>query len=221
MIAIERDERCLPALAEIDDALSGRLDIIAGDALATDLSPHLADGPTRDRRQPALQHRARRCWSAGSSREPWPPWWRSLTLMFQREVAERIVAAPGSARTYGRLARARGWRCEASILFDVAAQRLHAAAEGHLVGRAAPAAPSRLRPATRRCSNASRTAAFGQRRKMLRQSLKALGVGSGPRSSTRRGLDETARAEEIAVAGFVRAGERAGRGLAQALASAR
>ena len=124
-----------------------------------------------------------------------------MVLMFQREVAERIVAAPGS-KSYGRLSVLAGWRTQARILFDVAPRRLRAAAQGDLVGgaarcRAQPplACPS---PALQRVTEA----AFGQRRKMLRQSLKSLGVDPAPLLEA-AGIDPTTRAEDVPVEGFV------------------
>jgi 16S rRNA (adenine1518-N6/adenine1519-N6)-dimethyltransferase len=132
--------------------------------------------------------------------EPWPPWYQSMTLMFQREVAERIVARPG-ANNYGRLSVMAGWRTEAGILFDVSPRAFTpppkvTSSVVHLVPRQAPLA----------CDTAIlervTAAAFGQRRKMLRQSLKTLGVDAA-RLLARAGIEETRRAEEIDIAGFV------------------
>jgi 16S rRNA (adenine1518-N6/adenine1519-N6)-dimethyltransferase len=131
---------------------------------------------------------------------PWPPWYRSLTLMFQREVAERIVAPPGS-KTYGRLSVLAGWRSQASILFDVPARAFTpppkvTSSVVHFVPRAEPLAcnPDVLERVV--------AAAFGQRRKMLRQSLKTLGIDAADLLE-RAGIQPTRRAEEIDVAGFV------------------
>jgi 16S rRNA (adenine1518-N6/adenine1519-N6)-dimethyltransferase len=132
--------------------------------------------------------------------EPWPPWYDSLVLMFQREVAERIVAAPG-ARQYGRLAVLAGWRTEAKIMFDVAPSAFVpppkvTSSVVRLVPRASPLPCSRL------TLERVTTAAFGQRRKMLRQSLRA--VGDDAHAILRAvGIDPAARAEEISVEGFV------------------
>jgi 16S rRNA (adenine1518-N6/adenine1519-N6)-dimethyltransferase len=132
--------------------------------------------------------------------EPWPPWFRSMTLMFQREVAERIVAGPGT-NAYGRLSVLVGWRSEATILFDVSPRAFTPAPKVrsslvHFVPRRAPLAcdPAVLERVT--------AAAFGQRRKMLRQSLKTLGVDV-TQLLVKAGLEGTRRAEEIDVAGFV------------------
>ena len=132
--------------------------------------------------------------------EPWPPWYESMTLMFQREVAERIVAGPGTD-AYGRLSVLVGWRSEAAILFDVAASAF----------TPPPKVTSSLvrlvpRPAPMACNVATlervTAAAFGQRRKMLRQSLRALGVDAA-RLLADAGIEVTRRAEEIDVKGFV------------------
>lgn len=210
VIAIERDRRCLPALAEIAAHYPGRLEVIDGDALAVDLTPHLGGAPARIV--------ANLPYNIGTpllvgwlSLEPWPPWWTSLTLMFQREVAERIVATPEQRADYGRLAILAGWRSEAKILFDVprtafVPQPKITSSIVHLVPRAAPD------PCDRRLLERITLAAFGQRRKMLRQSLK--GVLSDPLPIIEAAeLSPTARAEEVSVAGFVR--------LANALAALR
>ena len=141
--------------------------------------------------------------------EPWPPWYDAAVLMFQREVAERIVAAPGS-KSYGRLSVLVQWRCEARILFDVNPSAFVPAPKVtsslvRVVPRAAPLS------CDRRLLETVTQAAFGQRRKMLRQSLRSLGVDVACLLST-AGLAPTARAEDITVAGFV--------SLARALAAA-
>jgi 16S rRNA (adenine1518-N6/adenine1519-N6)-dimethyltransferase len=132
--------------------------------------------------------------------EPWPPWYDSLVLMFQREVAERIVAPPG-AKQYGRLAVLAGWRTEAKIMFDVAPSAFVpppkvTSSVVRLVPRASPL------PCSRATLERVTAAAFGQRRKMLRQSLRALG-GDTQQILAAAGIDPTARAEEISVEGFV------------------
>jgi 16S rRNA (adenine1518-N6/adenine1519-N6)-dimethyltransferase len=132
--------------------------------------------------------------------EPWPPWYDRLVLMFQREVAERIVARPGS-KSYGRLSVLAGWRSEARILFDVAASAFVPTPKvtSSLVELKPRPEPLRVEaPALQRVTQA----AFGQRRKMLRQSLRSLGVEPGPLLAT-AGIAETARAEDIPVEGFV------------------
>ena len=204
VVAIERDERCLAALAEISAACPGRLLVEAGDALAVDY-PALArahgdGGPVRiianlpyNIATPLLTN-----WIEDPA---WPPFWDRLVLMFQREVAERIVASPRERADYGRLGVLCGWRTQARILFDVPAAAF----------TPPPKVTSSIveiipRPEPLRCDMAVLTrvtqAAFGQRRKMLRQSLKSLGVDPLPLLQA-ASLPETARAEEIDVAGFV------------------
>ena len=118
VIAIERDERAIAALAEIAAHYPGRLDIVAGDALRSIRARSSA--ASRARVVANLPYNIATALLIGwLTAEPWPPWYDALVLMFQREVAERIVAAPGS-KTYGRLSVLADWRCEAKILFDVA-----------------------------------------------------------------------------------------------------
>ncbi len=200
VIAVERDRRCLPALAEIAAHYPGRLEVVDGDALAVDLSRLLGGEPARIV--------ANLPYNIGTpllvgwlSLDPWPPWWRSLTLMFQREVAERIVATPAQRADYGRLAVLTGWRCKAKILFDVpktafVPQPKITSSVVHLVPRPSP------EPCDRRLLERITLAAFGQRRKMLRQSLKAVTPDPLPMIEA-AGLPPTARAEEIPVEGFV------------------
>lgn len=197
VLAIERDERCLAALAEIEARYPGRLQVVAGDALTTDFA-RLTGG--EDVRIVAnlpynIGTELLVRWIAADS---WPPFWRSMTLMFQREVAERIVAEPGSG-AYGRLSVLAGWRTEARIAFDVPRQAFTpppkvTSSVVHITPRATPL-PARL-AAMERVTQA----AFGQRRKMLRQSLKSLG---GEDLLSRAGIDPTRRAETLAVAEFV------------------
>jgi len=199
VIAIERDPRCIAALAEIEARYPGRLKVIEGDALAIDPAPCLDDGPTRIVAN-LPYNVATALLVQWLTITPWPPWYDKLTLMFQREVAERIVAAPGS-KTYGRLSVLAGWRSEARILFDVSSAAFVpppkvTSSLVQLTPRAAPLACdlNALERVT--------AAAFGQRRKMLRQSLKSLGVDPMPLLEA-AGIAPTARAEEIPVAGFV------------------
>ena len=132
--------------------------------------------------------------------EPWPPWYDRLVLMFQREVAERIVAGPGT-KSYGRLSILAGWRCEARILFDVAASAFVPPPKLISSLVALVPRPTPL-PCDLRVLEQVTQAAFGQRRKMLRQSLKALGTDPLPMLA-RAGLEPTARAEDIPIEGFV------------------
>ena len=120
VVAIERDERCLAALSEVSDHYPGRLEVISGDALKTDFSTLVTDGP--------VKIVANLPYNIGTELlirwlivDRWPPFYQSMTLMFQREVAERIVAKPNSS-DYGRLGVLAGWRTEARIAFDVPPQ---------------------------------------------------------------------------------------------------
>jgi 16S rRNA (adenine1518-N6/adenine1519-N6)-dimethyltransferase len=200
VIAVERDERCLAALAEIAAHDPDRLTIIGGDALEVDLAPHLGGAPARivanlpyNVATPLLID-----WLQV---EPWPPWYDTMILMFQREVAERIVAEPGS-KAYGRLSVLAGWRTQARILFDIPPSAFVPRPQvTSSVVRLVPR-PSPL-PCNRATLERVTQAAFGQRRKMLRQSLKTLGTDPLPLLEA-AGLDPTARAEDIAVAGFVK-----------------
>ncbi len=199
IVAVERDDRAMAALAEIAARYPGRLDVVAGDALGVDLGEAL--GPERARIVANLPYNiATALLVKWLTVEPWPPWYDSMVLMFQREVAERIVAKPGG-KTYGRLAVLAGWRSEAKILFDVAPSAFVpppkvTSSVVRLVPRPVPLAcdAGLLQRVTE--------AAFGQRRKMLRQSLKSLGADPLPLLEA-AGLEPTARAEEIPVEGFV------------------
>jgi 16S rRNA (adenine1518-N6/adenine1519-N6)-dimethyltransferase len=199
IIAVERDPRAVAALAEIAERYPGRLDVIAADAL--DFDPRSRLGGARACIVANLPYNiATALLVAWLTLEPWPPWYERLTLMFQREVAERITAHPGS-KSYGRLSVLSGWRSEARILFDIAASAFVPAPKVtsslvELVPRPAPLPcdPKALQRVTQ--------AAFGQRRKMLRQSLRSLG-GEPSALLSAAGIAETARAEEIPVAGFV------------------
>jgi 16S rRNA (adenine1518-N6/adenine1519-N6)-dimethyltransferase len=199
VIAVERDERAIAALAEIAEHYPDRLRVIGGDALTFDIAPYLGKGPVRVVAN-LPYNIATALLISWLTAEPWPPWYDRLTLMFQREVAERIVARPGS-KSYGRLSVLVGWRTEAKILFDIAPSAFVpppkvTSSLVQLVPRAAPLV------CDRRALERVTEAAFGQRRKMLRQSLKQLGVAPIPLLE-RAGLDPTARAEDIAVDGFV------------------
>jgi len=199
VIAVERDERAIAALEEIAAHYPGRLTIVAGDAMEFDAAPHLTGDPTRVVAN--LPYNIATALLIGwLTAEPWPPWYDRLTLMFQREVAERIVAKPGS-KTYGRLSVLTGWRAEAKILFDISPSAFVpppkvTSSVVQLIPRAAPL------PCNRRALERVTEAAFGQRRKMLRASLKQLGVDPTPLLES-AGIDPTARAEDIAVEGFV------------------
>ena len=198
--AIERDARCLPALAELGDAFPGRLRVIEGDALEIDAGT-LFDGPYAIASNlpynvgTALFTR----WLDGSD---WPPAWTSLTLMFQAEVARRIVAAPGSGE-YGRLSVLAQWRSRAKIAMKVHRSAFTPppkvmSAIVHVVPDTAPGgvSPGVLERLT--------AAAFGQRRKMLRQSLK--GLPGGLEALETVGTEGTRRAETLTIDEFVALG---------------
>jgi 16S rRNA (adenine1518-N6/adenine1519-N6)-dimethyltransferase len=199
VIAIERDARAGAALAELAAYYPGRLDVVEADALTCDVRTLLGAGPARVVAN--LPYNIATALLIGwLSVDPWPPWYDQLVLMFQREVAERIVAAPGS-KSYGRLSVLAQWRCEAKILFDISASAF--------VPR--PKVTSSLVRLTPRENPLScernllervTTAAFGQRRKMLRQSLKSLGPALALLAAA--GIQETSRAEDLSVADFVR-----------------
>lgn len=198
VVAIERDRRCLPALAELAAVWPGHLRVIEGDAMALDEVAELGHGAHIVANLPynvgtALLVR----WLLA---EPWPPFWQSCTLMFQREVADRIVAAPGSS-AYGRLAVLAQWRSSARLAMAVHRSAFVPppkvmSAVVHLVPAIQPEGVSA------RTIERITAAAFGQRRKMLRQSLK--GVPGALDAAEAVGIDVTARAETIAVDAFVR-----------------
>lgn len=197
VVAIERDQRCLPALAEIAAHYPGRLEIVEGDALEIDCA-RFVDGPTRiianlpyNVATPLLTG-----WLTG---EDWPPFYSAMSLMFQKEVAERIVAKPGD-KAYGRLAVLAGWRTDAQIAFNLDPQNFTPAPKVMSSVVTFTPKPSPL-PARVKSLEAITKAAFGQRRKMLRQSLKSLG---GAALLERAGIAGTRRAEELDIAEFVR-----------------
>ena len=196
VVAVERDRRCMPALAELENAYPGKLRVIDADALTIDERREAGDGAHIISNLPynvgtALLLR----WMSG----PWPPWWQSLTLMFQREVAERIVAAPGS-KDYGRLSILSQWRANARIVLNVHRSAFVPApkvmsAVVHIVPKDMPEGvdPALLERLTE--------AAFGQRRKMLRSSLKE--VPGALEALEKVGIESTRRAETLSVDEFV------------------
>jgi 16S rRNA (adenine1518-N6/adenine1519-N6)-dimethyltransferase len=197
VVAVERDARCLPALAEVAEAADGRLRVIQGDALRIDEAAEAGVGAHVAANLPynvgtALLVR----WLGG---EEWPPWWASLTLMFQREVAERIVAQPDTS-AYGRLAILAQWRSVPRLAMKVHRSAFVPppkvmSAVVHIVPKPAPAG---VRAATLEALTA---AAFGQRRKMLRQSLK--GLSGALEALEAMGIDPSRRAETLSVDEFV------------------
>jgi 16S rRNA (adenine1518-N6/adenine1519-N6)-dimethyltransferase len=211
VVAIEKDTRCQPALEEIAAAYPGRLSVQSGDALAVSESDLLADG---DR---PVQVAANLPYNVGTallvkwlSVETWPPWYQSLTLMFQREVAQRIVAGPGS-KSYGRLAILAQWRCAARILFDIPPQAFTPSPKvsSSLVQLSPRAKPEGDRLSAKDIGALTR-AAFGQRRKMLKSSLKSLG-SEIPAILKRLDIDPTLRAEELSVSQYCAIASRLGR----------
>jgi 16S rRNA (adenine1518-N6/adenine1519-N6)-dimethyltransferase len=198
VLAIEKDPRCLPALAQIAAAYPGRLTVISGDALTIDPRVHLK-APVRvcSNLPYNIGTELLIRWLTPAA---WPPFWMSLSLMFQREVAERIVAGPGEA-AYGRLSILAQWRCDARIVLDLPARAFTpppkvSSAVVHLTALPAPRHPAD--PAT---LGRVVAAAFNQRRKMLRAALR----GVSPRIEqhlAEAGISPTARAEEIGIPGF-------------------
>jgi 16S rRNA (adenine1518-N6/adenine1519-N6)-dimethyltransferase len=199
VLAVERDDRAIAVLHEIAVYYPGRLDIVAADALTFDPGPHLPDGPVRIVAN-LPYNIATALLVSWLTVEPWPPWYESAVLMFQREVAERIVAEPHS-KAYGRLSVLAQWRCEARILFDVNASAFvpPPSVKSSLVRFVPRPAPL---PCDRALLERVTQAAFGQRRKMLRQSLRSLGAEVASLLAAAK-LDATARAEELSVADFV------------------
>ena len=196
VVAVERDRRCLPALAELVAEFPANLRIVSGDALEFDERAEAGDGAHIVANLPynvgtALLLR----WLGG----PWPPWWSSLTLMFQREVADRIVAKPASEH-YGRLSVASQWRAKPRIAMAVHRSSFVpppkvASAVVHIVPVAAPEGvdPNVLEKLT--------AAAFGQRRKMLRSSLKSMPGALDALAPL--GIDSERRAETVSVGEYV------------------
>ncbi len=202
VVAIERDQRFLPALEEISDASGGRLEIIEGDALEQDYASlfgnNVIDGPVRivanlpyNIATPLLTG-----WLSGDA---WPPWYQSMTLMFQKEVAQRICADIGD-KAYGRLAILCNWRCHTQIAFDVAPTAFYPPPKVTSSIVNLMPKPEILDCAREKLERVTRTA-FGQRRKMLRASLKSLG---GDSLLNKAGIDGRLRAEAIGIEDFVK-----------------
>jgi 16S rRNA (adenine1518-N6/adenine1519-N6)-dimethyltransferase len=199
VIAVERDRRALPALEEISKRYPGRLEIVCTDAQHFNPRPLL--GATRAKIVANLPYNiATALLIDWLSIEPWPPWYDMMVLMFQREVAERIVAREND-EAYGRLGVLANWRAETKILFDISPaafvpQPKVTSSVVRLVPRAAP------ETCDRRALEQVAAAAFGQRRKMLRHSLKSLAVDPA-RLAAAAQVDLTRRAETVPVGGFV------------------
>lgn len=199
VIAVEHDERAIPALQAIAERYPGRLEIVCTDARTFDVRPYL--GSTKAKIVANLPYNiATHLLIGWLSAEPWPPWYDMMVLMFQREVAERIVARENE-EAYGRLGVLANWRCETKILFDISPSAFVpppkvTSSVVRLVPRTAP------EPCDRRALEQVAAAASGQRRKMLRQSLKSLPTDPA-RLAAAAGVDPTRRAETIPVSGFV------------------
>lgn len=206
VVAIERDERALPALAEISAAWPGKLTVIHGDALSADWQTIAGQRPVKivanlpyNIATPLL--------TGWLTKHSWPPFWSSLTLMFQKEVAHRICAGVGD-NAYGRLSIISQWRSDAVKMFDVSPQAFTpppkvTSSIVHITPRAEPMVDCDVAVLEKVTA-----AAFGQRRKMLRSSLKIMG-GDSAALITQAGLEPTMRAEEVDVAGFCRLAEAA------------
>ncbi|MDX5356715.1 MAG: 16S rRNA (adenine(1518)-N(6)/adenine(1519)-N(6))-dimethyltransferase RsmA [Rhodobacterales bacterium] len=198
VLAVEKDARCLPALAEIAAAYPGRLEVVNGDALEVDAAARL---------QAPVKIIANLPYNVGTellvrwlTPPEWPPFWQSLTLMFQKEVAERIVARPGSP-AYGRLALLAQWRCDARIVLTLPPEAFVPAPKVHSAVVHLTALPQPRYPADAKVLERVVAAAFNQRRKMLRSALKGLAPDIEARL-TAAGIEPTRRAEEISLEGF-------------------
>jgi 16S rRNA (adenine1518-N6/adenine1519-N6)-dimethyltransferase len=198
VLAVEKDARCLPALEEIAASAPGRLEVIVGDALAVDVRAHLT---------PPIKVVANLPYNVGTellirwlTPEVWPPYWTSLTLMFQKEVAERIVAKPRTEH-FGRLALLAQWRCNVAIVMTLPPEAFTPAPKVHSSVVQVTALPEPRFPCDFRMLQRITAMAFNQRRKMLRSSLKGL------RPDIEAVLESvaippTARAEEIGLEQF-------------------
>ena len=198
VLAVEKDARCLPALAEIAEAYPGRLEVVNGDALEVDAAARL---------QAPVKIIANLPYNVGTellvrwlTPPEWPPFWQSLTLMFQKEVAERIVAKPGSS-AYGRLALLVQWRCDTRIVLTLPPEAFVPAPKVHSAVVQLTALPQPRYPADAKVLERVVAAAFNQRRKMLRSALKGLAPDIEARL-TAAGIEPTRRAEEISLEGF-------------------
>lgn len=198
VVAVEKDPRCLPALAEIAAACPGRLEVIGGDALSLDLAGRL---------NPPVRIVANLPYNVGTellvrwlTPPEWPPFWQSLTLMFQKEVATRIVARPGS-KAYGRLAILAQWRAEARIVMTLPPAAFTPPPKVHSAVVHLTALPAPRHPADATMLSRVVAAGFNQRRKMLRASLRGLAPGIETLLAA-AGIAPTARAEEVSLERF-------------------
>ncbi|WP_343079309.1 16S rRNA (adenine(1518)-N(6)/adenine(1519)-N(6))-dimethyltransferase RsmA [Ostreiculturibacter nitratireducens] len=198
VLAVEKDARCLPALAEIADAYPGRLTVLNADALEIDPLDHIpapykvvANLPYNVGTELLVR------WLTPAA---WPPAWESLTLMFQKEVAERIVAQPGS-KAYGRLAILAQWRCEARIVMTLPPEAFTPPPKVHSSVVRITALPEPRFPADAATLSRVVAAGFNQRRKMLRASLRGVAPNIEDKLAA-AGIAPTARAEEISLEKF-------------------
>lgn len=200
VVAVERDDRCLAALEELNQASGGRLRVISADAMKIDERSEAGDGAHIASNLPYNVGTA--LFVRWMTLDAWPPWWRSLTLMFQKEVAERIVAKVGSA-AYGRLAVLAQWRATPTIAMNV--HRSAFVPPPKVMSAVIHVVPGK-QPAGITIGTIEKltAAAFGQRRKMLRQSLKS--VAGAVEALAVVGIDPERRAETVTVEEFVALG---------------
>lgn len=198
VLAVEKDARCIPALEEIAGAYPGRLEVVHGDALEVDAAARLTV---------PIRVVANLPYNVGTellirwlSPPAWPPFWQSLTLMFQKEVAERIVARPGSG-AYGRLALLAQWRTDPKIVLTLPPEAFVPAPKVHSAVVHLTALPEPRFPADAAVLSRVTAMAFNQRRKMLRSSLKGLAPDLEDKLRA-AGIEPTARAEEISLEKF-------------------
>ena len=198
VLAIEKDPRCMPALAEIAAAYPGQLQTINGDALTVDPLAHLT---------PPIKIAANLPYNVGTellvrwlTPPEWPPFWESLTLMFQREVAQRIVATPGS-KAYGRLALLSQWRTDPRIVMDLPPEAFSPPPKVNSAVVHLKALPAPRYPANASTLNRVVAAAFNQRRKMLRSALKSVSPMIEDHLNA-AGIKPTERAEQVSLEAF-------------------
>lgn len=198
VLAVEKDPRCMAALAEIAARYPGRLTVLNADAMEVDVAAHLT---------PPVRVVANLPYNVGTellirwlTPKVWPPFWQSLTLMFQKEVAERIVARPRGDH-YGRLALLAQWRCDAKIVMHLPPEAFTPAPKVHSAVVHLTRLESPRYPADGAVLQRLTAMAFNQRRKMLRSSLRGWGPDIEDRLRA-AGIDPTARAEEISLEGF-------------------
>jgi 16S rRNA (adenine1518-N6/adenine1519-N6)-dimethyltransferase len=209
VIAVERDDRTRPALAEIAAAYPGRLEVVEADALKVNWADIAAqaEGPVKIAAN-LPYNIATPLLTGWLLAEPWPPYWSSLTLMFQKEVAQRITASPGSD-AYGRLSIISQWRSQAVKLFDISPRAFTPPPKVTSSVVHITPLPEPVHRCQAQVLEKVTAAAFGQRRKMLRSSLKALG-GDTEAMIAAAGLKPEMRAEQVDVAGFCRLAEAYG-----------